>query len=367
MAVGILLASIGYFNGANLSLSFGWDDVQTENRTPHTINQDHLSRFDSIVMDINDGKSELIPSDHYGVVIQYYGDNNQFESHVDGSTLNITEKSPDDSPLHMNFGFRSESKNTVKIYYPKDISFQKLNIKSSLGDFSASSFKSDKTEVDLSFGKVKLSDATCGNTIINEKNGDCSLNNISASALVLHNDFGGTALQNITVASNSKSSIIGKNGFIGITNLNGGSLEVNNDFGSVTMKALNLSELKSVMSNGSLCMSGSNIQKSNFENAFGNIQIDTLISNGSNIQCKNGAVSLSGELRGNTTVHSDFGNTEVTTSLQQNQYSYQASSKFGSVKINGNKVDGTAVQASESKNTFNVSSSNGDVSLRFSK
>lgn len=367
MALGLLLAAAGYFNGASLAVNVGGrGGVHITDRTPHTLAQESLSAFDSIDLNIEQGDVEFVPSDHYGVVITYYDSNQQYTSTVTNSTLNITETSGRFPFSLINFGiFTQDLEDTVKIYIPESTQFRNLKIQNQYGDFKAAGFTSHSTNIQLSFGQLDLSDFSCGSTSITLQNGEGNLKNISADSLTYQNDYGDSTFENITVTTDSKSKIEAQNGTVIIKKFNSGDLEINDDYGDVNLDAVTLSKLKSTMGNGSFTINNSTVADSEVKNSYGDINAAGLMSNGASIECQNGTISLSGTLKGNTTVHSDFGDATVRTSLPQEQYSYRISSELGDVTINGEKAARNTSQQVKTGDSITISSSAGSASLNF--
>lgn len=366
MAVGLILAAIGFFSGADLSVTFGADGAQMTKAVPHTIKKDSLSAFQAIDLQLWQSNVEIIPSDRYGVEINYYGDEDDFNCDVSNDTLSITEHGRQDFGFHMDFGFiQNKTTNTVKVYLPKETALQKLTVKDDLGNLKASDLKSQSTQLNLSFGKLELSDSDLGDASITLQNGSCKVNNLKMSACKVKNDFGSTTMEDITVSGTNKTTIESGNGKVSVNKFTGESLEVNDHFGSVSLTGVNLAALKSVLGNGTIQIENSTIKSSKIENSFGNVEATGLTSDGADVKCKNGKISLSGTIRGITTVHSDFGEAGVNTTLAKNQCAYNVSTSFGDAKVDGTSYKSSVVQTGDSSNVLTISSQNGSAILNF--
>jgi len=369
MVLGLVLAVIGFFSGASLTnVTFGKNGFQVADTTPHTINQENLDVFNSMDLDIKDGNVEFVPSDHYGVLITYFGDEDQYSCTEKSGTLIINDKKSQSDISFFNFGFSPlTSQNTVKIYMPKTAVFQNIKIKNSYGDLAAGNFTSNSTDIQLPFGKLSLTNADCGTASFTLGNGESRLQNIKTNSLIFKNSFGRSSFENITVASEGKAKIDAQNGSVSINNFNAGFLELNDSFGGVTLNTLNLSQFKSKIGNGALKIENSSIETSEIEDSFGGIYITGLESNGASIKSGNGKIVLEGALKGKNIIQSNLGGVSVKTSVEQSKCSYNLSSKLGDVKLNGEKIGSNKVQSTDSEISLSISSNNGSVSLDFQK
>lgn len=309
----------------------------------------------------------MILSDRYGVNITYYGNNNKFTCGVENGTLKITgtEKS---SVTVLSFDFTPMTyKNTVKIYIPKNTKFKNLKVKDSAGRFVAAGFTAENTDIDIPYGDLKLSDADCGDTLIKTSSGKSSLKNITAKNIDYKNNYGYSSFENINISTESNVKIDAQNGAILLNKFTCGNLEVDNDYGSVNIDSLKAANLKSNMQNGKLAMKDSTIGNSEIQNSYGSIEISGLTSGGASVKCSNGSIWLSGALKGKTDVHSDYGSVNVETSIPKSKYSYNASSSYGSVSVDGEKAESGMYQSVGAENTLSATTKNGSVSVNFQK
>lgn len=368
MAIGLILATAGFFSGAKLDASFGMNGAQISNSTPHTINQEKLNAFDSIQLNVDQGDVEFVSSDHYGAVISYFGKEDKYRCDEKDGTLVITDQSENAGSNWLNFNFMlGTSRNTVKIYLPQGAKLKNLTVKIGNGNFTAGNFTSGSTDIRLPFGKLNLSDADCGDASITLQDGKSSLQRIQAASLIFKNDFGNSSFEDITVSPDAKVKIDLQNGSASVKNFTAGFLELNNSFGNNTLAGLKLSQLKSKIGNGNLKIEDSSIEKSEIKNSFGQINISGLISGGADITSGNGKINIDGTLNGKNVIRSEFGSIAIKTSVPQNQYSYDLSSDDDNITVNGKKMKNTSFMSENSKNSLSISSDNGNISLDFAK
>ncbi len=363
MALGLVLAAIGFFTGAQLNLSVGSGGTKPADSTLREIKKENIAAFEAIDMNIDRADIEFVPSDHYGVVINYHGDADQFTCTDENGTLTVSEKNTES--VHFGWGIFAESHNTVKVYLPKDTQLKRLNVKNQYGGFTASGFDSADTDIDLSFGGLKLSDASCGKADFTLSNGKSEIRNIKADTMAFRNDLGSSTFENVAVSSSQKATLEASNGSITMKDFTAGSMEISDDLGSVTLEKLTAAELKSKLSNGSLKMNDCKIDHLDAENSLGSIDISHLDSKGANIKNHSGGTNLEGALMGKTTVHSDLGSITVKTSVPQKLYTFKASSNLGSITLNGSREGNSIAQTGNGENSLQLTNSNGSISLDF--
>ncbi len=362
IAGGMILAAIGYFTGATLSTTFGLNGTSTSKGVPQEIKKENLSAFESIDLSIQDGNIELIPSDHYGIVINYHGDPDRFACTSENGTLTVTDKSI--QLIQVQIGFLQSNNDSVKIYLPKDTQMKNLKIKNQLGDFTAANLNSAATNIDLSCGALKLTDAACGKTDLKLSSGKSDLINVKTDTLKYRNNLGSCNFENVTVSGSEKTTIHASSGDVSMKNCTGNSIEINDNLGSVTLDGVNTSQLKSDLSSGSLKISGCTVGNLEANSSLGSIKAQQLNSNGVDIKCSSGEVDLQGTLKGINIIHSNLGSVSVRTTLPQDQYKFKASSVLGEVTVNGSKV-GNITQTGSAENTLEATTDSGAVKLDF--
>ncbi len=363
IAGGLVLAAVGFFNGANLNTTFDLNGTKNNRGTPHEIKKENLAAFESIDLSIRDGNIEFIPSDHYGIVINYHGDADRFTCTDESGILTVTDKSI--QLVQVQIGFFQNNNDSVKIYLPKDTQMKNLMIKNQFGNFTAANFNSATTNINLSCGTLKLTDAVCGKTDLTLNSGKSDLINIKTDTLKYRNDLGSCNFENVTVSGSEQASIHASSGAITMKNCTGNSIEINDNLGSVTLDGLNASHLKSDLSSGSLKMNSCTIGNLEANSSLGSIDIQQLDSNGVNITCSSGEINLQGALKGSNTVHSNLGSVSVKTTLPQNQYKFKASSDLGKVTVNGSEEGKNITQTGNTENSLEVTTDSGAVTLDF--
>lgn len=363
MAVGLFLAAIGFFTGAQLNLSVGSNGAKPADGTLREIKKENIAAFEAIDMNIDKADIEFIPSDHYGAVINYHGDADQFTCTDENGTLTISEKNTE--LVQFWWDILGGSHNTVKVYLPKDTQLKRLNVKNQNGGFTASGFDSADTHIDLSLGSLKLSDASCGRSEFTLSNGRSDIRNIEADTMEFRNNLGSSTFENVTVSSSQEATFEASNGSITMKNFTAGPTEISNHLGSITLEKLTVAELKSKLDNGSLKINDCKIDNLDAENSLGSIDIRQLDSKGANIKNKSGGTNLEGKLMGKTTIHSDLGSITVKTSASQKLYTFKASTNLGSVTVNGSREGNSITQVGNSENSLDLTSNNGSISLDF--
>ena len=367
MALGLILSAAAYFGGAKISgVTFGPDGAHIANDTPQTLSREFPEGFRSLELSVEDGNVEFVPSDRFGAEISSY-DGDKFSCSVSDGTLTISDASLPRRSVWMNFDFGPQKQNTVRILIPQNASLKDLKLRMGNGGADLSAFSAESTDIQDRYGNLRISDASCGAVSIKLGNGSGTLENLSMKTLTYHNDYGNSSFEDVSVSDPQAAVISAESGGISAGGFTAGSLSLTSTYGSIKLNRMKISRLVCTAKNGEMSLADSTVETADLVNSYGGIETSGLDSNGLTVNGKNGSIRLAGTMKGKNDVHSDYGNIDVKTSLPQDQYTLGLSTEYGSVKVNGNKLNGSLVQPGSGKNGLTVSGKNGSVSVDFGK
>lgn len=336
LAVGLLLAGVGYMAGGSFRLiyfddngmhiaGFGKNSDRIQSGETDRFSQ-NLSSFDSIETDLDHYDIDLIPSDKFAIEAEYNKELGKPEVKVENNTLTVKSRKNKfikvDTDL---FGFTANRNHqSVKIYYPKDTKWKNLTLQADASDLAFDSLNAEKLNLNLDYGRLNLSNVNAGTIKVELDSGDCTLKNIKADDLNLNNDLGKTAIEGATLKT---LEIEADSGDVTITDVTADSGRLNLDLGKLTAKGLSSKGLK--------------------------------VTNDS------GDINLQGTLLGTTDVTCDMGKVTISPGGSKDQFNYELNTDMGKVTVGGDKVSGSITSANSAPNTLKVENSMGDINIVF--
>ncbi|MBR0599116.1 DUF4097 family beta strand repeat-containing protein [Sinanaerobacter chloroacetimidivorans] len=332
IAVGILLAGVGYITGGSQSIHIGRDGIQLSDRKGTISNgkmerfTDDLEAFHNIDADLGQYDVDLIPSDHYGLEYTYTGKKEDITYQVENDTLIIKEKDRVSVNIDvLDFSFSNADGYVMKIYYPKETKFEEVTIHCSAADLTYEKLAAEKLNLDLDFGRLDLHEVTADTISVEMNSGDCSLEQISGDKLHVANSFGKVTLKK---GSFKTVEIDANSGDVVIQDTDAESADLNLDFGKLSAKNFKTKGLKS--------------------------------------ESNSGDVNLQGAFSGQTEVTCSMGKVSVDTDIPKDQYSYELNTDMGSVFLDGDKVSGvTSGTGGKTDHVIKIKANMGDIHLNF--
>jgi len=326
MALGLIIGGIGFLSGGAKSLAVGENGIHLLNEKPYTIKNPNLASFQSLDFDIQSADVDFIKSDHYGIEICYSGDTRKPSYTVKNGTLKVNNSKKHEFVLfNMDFGIFSHA-NTIKVYFPANVSLKDIIIKNASGDLNLGGYTAQTTDINAPFGNVTMHDVISDTLSMTISSGDGILRNV-----------------------NSKK------------------VKVNDYFGDITIDNMTASQLTSVMKSGDYTIRNSKVGSANITNKFGSIDASNMTTNQLIAECDSGDMTFSGSMSGKTNIVSKFGDVKFLTSLAEKQYSYGLSVKFGDIKVNGNEDAPKVKENSGAANNLTILNNSGDISVDFMK
>ncbi len=208
IALGILLAFVGYFSGGKWSFVLNDEGIQLSNKL--VSNSYGLDDFTNINVFNDYGDVEIVTSDRYALETKVVEDGDVTYS-IKDSTLTIETKSKKKDGLQ--FGFFNYSTPSIKIYVPADaklktvvldsnfgdttirgLNYQQLNLIDDFGDIIIKDTTGDKTEIRQSFGDLTLQQFSSNGLVVDSKNGDIRIDGTLNGESAITSNFGDATL-----------------------------------------------------------------------------------------------------------------------------------------------------------------------------
>lgn len=211
IALGILLALIGYFSGGRWLILKDSEGLYVPSNTK-LVSQSHaLDAFTSINI-VNDyGDVEIVASDSDYKLDTKVHEQEDVTYHIDNGTLTIETMAKKKDGFQ--FGFGNLSSPSIKLYVPKDtkieaividsnfgdtaihgLQYQQLNLIQDYGDITFNNTTGDKTEIRQSFGDLTLQQLTSNGFTIESEHGDIDIDGTLNGQSTITSSFGDTTL-----------------------------------------------------------------------------------------------------------------------------------------------------------------------------
>ena len=323
VAAGIVFSIIGVAMGASRTLFWTKNGISVASGIESVINEPDLGYFDGVDIDVGYGDVEFINSDKYGV--EAYSYNQEWNWSLVNGTLKISYKKNTVIQI-MNLDWNLDDANYVKVYLPAGAKLGDVKVKSGSGNISVGDFQADNLQIYSSFGNVDLYSVKGGDMLMDLDSGNFTGKNLDANDFTIENNFGKGRFQSVNAVKFSAHS----------------------DSGEITMTDCSFGDMTAVSN-------------------FGAITADALKTGKININSDSGHIKMEGEFLGETVITSDFGNVGLTTSIDKTKYTYDLSTDFGSVTLDGEKLaNGAAViSMDKSANSFKIKASSGNIDIGF--
>ncbi len=302
--VGIVLTAIGYMSGAVFTIVTTNDGLKAiDVKDGQTISEE-LTPFSDIHVDLDDTDFEIIPSDKYEIEILSYKELEKgFTYKVQNNKLLI--KSDRSFGRFFNISLGEIPKTKIKIYYPKDITFNTINVTNEFGDIHVDRIKSNHLN-------------------IYSEDGDITTTNVKIDKFEIKNNFGDIFASNVE----AKNVVI---------KMGDGDLQC--------MKVV--------------------ADTTTITNQFGNIDLSDLSSNGLTIKSNDGDIKIQGLLLGKSSIASNFGDVNLQVTNKESELNYNINNSFGDIMVNENQYQSKAKHYVNTIHELTINAKDGDVNVQF--
>ncbi len=196
IALGIVLAGIGFMTGGNNPIRLGPDGFEVgKNRGGTESFSDDLETFKSIDAEMDFSDMELIPSDKYAVEGSFDTAAGKPDIKIENGVLIIADKEKHDYfNFNISFGTKSQEAGKIKIYYPKDAVFEDIKLGLDFGKLEVGGINAKQLKINMDSGDVTLTDTTVEQGKIALDFGKLTAKNLDSKGFEVSSSAGDVAL-----------------------------------------------------------------------------------------------------------------------------------------------------------------------------
>ena len=232
IALGVLLALVGYFSGGKWSFEINDGGIQLPENNKLVSNSYELDDFTNLNIMNHYGDVEIVTSDRYALETNVMNDDDVTYS-IKDKTLTVETKSKKKNRFQ--FGFSSFRTPSIKIFVPADVKLKTVVLDSNFGDTTIHGLQYQELKLIEDFGDILLKDTTGDKTEITQSFGDMKLQQFSSNGFVAESEHGD---MNIDGTLNGQSTITSNFGDATLHLQNKKSelgYELQTDFGDLTV------------------------------------------------------------------------------------------------------------------------------------
>ena len=223
---------------------------------------------------------EVVEADKFYVEINYLYWAEEPEYSLKNGMLFFDDS--DSFPNSYSINFKMD--NYIRIYIPKDSSFDTIRIEDASGDVDINSFTTDELKVNVSYGDFTMLEAAAIDADITLSSGSSKINDFQVSELDYTNSYGDADFTNInqtTLESEEettyrKLNIAMSSGDVDIRNLNSGKVKITNAYGDILMDHLTADDLELKLSSGSCELTKVDVEDTYISNSYGNVTLSMI-------------------------------------------------------------------------------------------
>jgi DUF4097 and DUF4098 domain-containing protein YvlB len=305
--------------------------LKKEDAKSFQVDKERIDPISKIDISTRMADVEFIEDDDYYVEIDFLYWNDTPIYSIEDGVLTFDDSNAFPNSYSINFNIH----NTIKIYLPKQNDFDKILIENSSGDVNLSSFLTDQLDVSVSYGDLKIENASALDARLNLSSGKSVMKDFIAESLDYSNSYGNADFANINTNESLLSTAITdraieinmSSGTCSIKGMKANSLELTNSYGNVTCRDMIVEELDADLSSGNLKISKSEIGEADLNNSYGNITL-----------------SLIGK---------------------PEDYMLELDTSYGSIRVDGKKYEEHLSRENDGTKSITADLSSGDITINF--
>lgn len=330
IVAGAVLTGIGILMGGWPGVALSRNGVfspYAENGT-YTIEKTKIDSFSNAELEISSyADIHIQPSDDKYFYLEYQLDREYGEPRyeVKKDTLSLTHKGRHKGGIYFfNIGFHdsSEIHAYITLYIPKNQDMGRLSVSNDCGNLSVKGLTFGNTKLTSSYGDVNLQNTAFEDLELVLDSGDLKADSLTAKKLLLYNEYGDVTLKNISAQNADLDLDSG--------NLKAASFECE----SLTAK-----------------------------NEYGDIDLDDLSAETVEIKLECGNAYVNATALANLTCKNEYGDVEVQLPESLEDYTINAHSDYGSIRLPLETPHGYLVSSSDEADYRAEGKSKGKVTI----
>ncbi len=243
-----------------------------------TLEKTKLDQFSNVDIRIGSyADIQILPSDDDRFYLEYHldGDYGEPSCDVRKDTL-FLEHTGDSRRIGVNFFYfgsmvsGQDIKTYVTLYIPEDADMGSLHVYNDSGDLSMESLTFGDTELEISYGNVKLRSMNFEDLEADLESGDFKAEELTAQDLLLKNEYGDIVLEKASVQD---ADITQESGAMEADELTSVSLAIKSEYGSVTLDKLSAETAELELESGNLRLDAVKLTDLTCKNAYGDVKI----------------------------------------------------------------------------------------------
>lgn len=301
---GLVLGVAALALGAKTQLTVVYPfQIILQDETPQQITED-IAPFTSLDIESNRCAIVLVPSDHYGLSMEYYGQRPVYTVENQDGLLRVRETSEEVITL-FEMNFSQPKRDQITLYFPASLVFDAVRLQTRAGD-------------------LRLQQVQAKQLDLYTKSGGALLDQLQADNLTLRADYGDLSLENVEA---EKTDLQAQAGDITIRSSQLGTAQVTD--------------------------------------GYGDIHAEAITSQGLTLTSDTGNVTLSGDLQGATRISLHYGDLTLHTARPLTDYGLQLAASYGTVTVDGQEMPSRYQKEGTFAHTIQMQSDSGDASLTF--
>lgn len=254
---------------------------------------------------------------------------------------------------------------TVKLSIPK-LQAETIKIITESGNLEASGVTGKKTDLELDYGDLELSDCTFTDLSIKSESGSCTLSDMKAEDLKLEMDYGELAMNGVAADT---LSVKGESGNLSLEDVEGKDVALRSDYGEMMLTSLAAEQsLRLENESGNISLKQVKTAKLDLLNESGSVDGNTLEIADGTLELSYGECNLDKLTVGNLKVTSECGGISLGLEEEEKAYSMVLAAEYGDVEINGeNKGSNVTMERENAKNRLDLYNENGSITITTTK
>ncbi|KPN95346.1 DUF4097 family beta strand repeat-containing protein [Lysinibacillus sp. ZYM-1] len=233
IALGILLALVGYFSGGRWLFIKDDDGLHVPGSNKLVSESHNLDKFTNINI-VNDyGDIVIVASDDKYKLETNVLEQQDVSYHVEDGTLRIETKAKKKNSFQ--FGLASFSSPSIKLYVPTDTKLETIVIDSEFGDTSLSGLHYQQLTLIQNYGDITFNDITGEKTEITQDFGDLTFKQYASNGVNIESQHGDIDIVGTLNGSSTITSSFGDATFHLQNNQSDLGYEVKTSFGDITI------------------------------------------------------------------------------------------------------------------------------------